>query len=49
MERDIADLEQTLKLIHAAMLEPETAYDADQLSNLQTQQNEIQQELDSFV
>lgn len=49
MERDIAELEQTLQFIHAAMLEPETACDADQLSDLQTRQNEIQQILDGLI
>ncbi|WMT43461.1 ABC transporter C-terminal domain-containing protein [Paenibacillus sp. D2_2] len=49
LERDIAELEQTLKSIHAAMLEPEATYDAGRLSELQTQQNQVQVQLDSLI
>jgi len=49
LERDIAEFEQTLKLIDAAMQEPEAAYDASRLSELQTQQNQVQLQLDDLI
>lgn len=49
LERDMAELEQTLNLIQAAMLEPEAAYDSDRLSELQTQQNQVQLQLDGLI
>ena len=49
LERDMAELEQTLNLIQAAMLEPEAAYDSDRLAELQTQQNQVQLQLDGLI
>lgn len=49
LERDITEAEQWISAIDLAMAEPEAAYDAQRLIDLQNQRNEIQLQLDEMM
>lgn len=49
LELDIAKIERSLEIIKTSMLDPKIAYDAHGLSELQVEQDSLQQQLDSLI